>query len=395
MQFGIFSVGDVTRDPVTGETPSEHQRIKAMVNIAKKAEEVGFDVFATGEHHNPPFVISSPAVLLAAIGAQTKDIELSTSTTLITTNDPVRIAEEYALLQHLVDGRLDIMLGRGNTAPVYPWFGQDIRQSLHLALENYNLLHRLWNQDVVDWQGKHRTALQGFTSVPRPLDDVAPFVWHGSIRTPEIAEQAAFYGDGFFANGIFWPMEHFKALIELYRTRFAHYGHGRPEDAIVGVGAQVFVGQTSQEAKREFRPYFDESPVYRGGAPLEEVAARTPLLVGSPQQIIDRTLELRDYFGDYQRQMFLIDHGGIPEKTVLDQLDILGEEVLPVLRAETKRSAAEGTPPAPTHASLVEKKYGDRPARAPKPNPNRGDNVTGTSPYQDSDPSTPANLPFG
>ena len=163
----------------------------------------------------------------------------------------------------------------------------------------------------------------------------------------------------------------------------------------MGVGAQVFVGQTSQEAKREFGPYFDESPVYRWGAPLEDVAARTPLLVGSPQQIIDRTLELRDYFGDYQRQMFLIDHGGIPEKTVLDQLDILGEEVLPVLRAETKRSAAEGTPPAPTHASLVEKKYGDRPARAPKPNPNRGDNVTGTSPYQDSDPSTPANLPFG
>ena len=394
MQFGIFTVGDVTRDPVSGKTPSEHQRIKAIVNIAKKAEEVGFDVFGTGEHHNPPFAVSSPPVLLASIGAQTKNIQLSTATTLITTNDPVRIAEEYALLQHLVDGRLDLMLGRGNTAPVYPWFGKDIRQSLPLALENYNLLHKLWSQDVVDWQGRHRSALQGFTSIPRPLDDVAPFVWHGSIRTPEIAEQAAYYGDGFFANGIFWPMAHFQRLIELYRTRYAHYGHGRPEDAIVGVGAQVFVGKNSQAAKAAYRPYFENSAVYRG-ADLEDMSARTPLLVGSPQQIIDRTLELRDYFGDYQRQVFLVDHDGLPEKTVLEQLDVLGEEVLPVLRAETEKRQGANTPAAPTHASLVEKKYGTGPARAPRPNPNRGDNVTGTSPYSDTDPDLVANLPFG
>lgn len=398
MQFGIFSVGDVTEDPVTGETPTEHQRIKAMVNIAKKAEEVGFDVFATGEHHNPPFVISSPTTLLASIGAQTDTIQLSTATTLITTNDPVRIAEEYALLQHLVDGRMDLMLGRGNTAPVYPWFGQDIRQSLPLALENYNLLHQLWHNDVVDWDGRHRSALQGFTSTPRPMDDVPPFVWHGSIRTPEIAEQAAYYGDGFFANGIFWPMAHFQRLIDLYRSRYAHYGHGRAEDAIVGVGAQVFVGDNSKQAMADFRPYFDNSPVYRG-ANLEDMASRTPLFVGSPQEIIDRTLGLRDYFGDYQRQMFLIDHGGIPEKEVLKQLDVLGEKVLPVLRAETANrangEAGEGIPAAPTHASLVQKKYGDLPARQPRPNANRGDNVTGTSPYQDSDPTKPANLPFG
>ncbi len=395
MQFGIFSVGDVTMDPTTGRTPSEHERIKAMVNIAKKAEEVGFDVFATGEHHNPPFVISSPPVLLAAIGAATKDIQLSTSTTLITTNDPVRIAEEYALLQHLVDGRMDLMLGRGNTAPVYPWFGQDIRQSLPLALENYNLLHQLWENDVVDWQGTHRTALQGFTSVPRPMDDVAPFVWHGSIRTPEIAEQAAYYGDGFFANGIFWPMSHFRRLIELYRARYAHYGHGKPEDAIVGVGAQVFVGKNSQEAVEQFRPYFDESPVYKGGASLEEVSARTPLFVGSPQEVIDRTLGLQDHFGNYQRQLFLMDHGGLDEATVLKQLDLMGEEVLPTLRAETKKRQPDTFTPAPTHQSLVEKKYGQADPRQPKPNPNRGDNVTGTSPYQDTDPSMVANLPFG
>src|SRR6201999_1643140 len=228
MQFGIFSVGDVTADPTTGRTPTEAERIRAMVTIAKKAEEVGLDVFATGEHHNPPFVPSSPTTMLGFVAAQTERIVLSTATTLITTNDPVKIAEDYAMLQHLSGGRVDLMMGRGNTGPVYPWFGRDIRQGLPLALENYNLLDRLWREDVVDWEGHYRSALQGFTAIPRPLADVPPFVWHGAIRTPEIAEQAAYYGNGYFANNILAPNFHFKPLVDLYRERFAHHGHGTP-----------------------------------------------------------------------------------------------------------------------------------------------------------------------
>src|SRR6478735_1652960 len=126
---GMQFVGDVTPDPTTGIAPMEADRIRATVTIAKKVEEVGLDVFATGEHHNPPFVPSSPTTLLGYIAAQTERIILSTSTTLITTNDPVKIAEDYAMLQHLAGGRVDLMLGRGNMAPVYPWFGQDIRNA--------------------------------------------------------------------------------------------------------------------------------------------------------------------------------------------------------------------------------------------------------------------------
>src|SRR5712664_4243127 len=248
MQFVIFSVSDITRDPTTDYTPSEAERIDAVVKIAQKTEEVGMDVFAIGEHHNPPFFSSAPTTLLAYIAATTKRLIVTTSTTLVTTNDPVRIAEEYAMLQHLSKGRMDLMLGRGNTAPVYPWFGQDIRQSLPLALENYNLLHRLWREDVVDATGKFRGPLQGFTSVPRPLDDVPPFVWHGSIRTPEIAEQAAYYGNGYFANNVLAPNFHFRPLVNFYRERFAHYGHGTPEQAVVGLGGHAFIAKRSQDA---------------------------------------------------------------------------------------------------------------------------------------------------
>ena len=335
---------------------------------------MGLDVFALGEHHNPPFFSSSPTTTLAYIAARTERLQLSTATTLITTNDPVKIAEDYAMLQHLADGRVDLMMGRGNTGPVYPWFGQDIRDGIPLAVENYALLRRLWREDVVDWEGRFRTPLQGFTSTPRPLDGVPPFVWHGSIRSPEIAEQAAYYGDGFFHNHIFWPKEHTQRMVEFYRRRFEHYGHGRADQAIVGLGGQVFMRKNSQDAVREFRPYFDNAPVYGHGPSLEDFSRETPLTVGSPQQVIERTLGFRDYVGDYQRQLFLVDHAGLPLKTVLEQLDILGEEVVPVLRREFAALKPAHVPDAPTHASLVAAAGRRRPT---PPSTRTADDVTG------------------
>ena len=343
MQFGIFTVGDVTTNPTTGRTVSEHERIANTVEMAKLADEVGLDVFATGQHHNPPFVApANPAVLMANLAVVTKNIILSTSTTLITTTDPVRIAEDYAYAQHLAGGRVDLMLGRGNTGPVYPWFGKDIRDGIPLAIENYALLRRLWNEENVTWEGKFRTPLQGFTSTPRPLDDIAPFVWHGSIRSPEIAEQAAYYGDGFFHNHIFWPPQHAAQMVQFYRERFEHYGHGRAQDAIVGLGGQVFMAESKAKAMETFRPYFDHAPVYGGAGSLEDYTRQTPLTVGTPDEVVEATLGFRDYVGDYQRQLFLIDHAGLPHAEVMHQIELLGTKVVPQLRAEMDVRRAAG-----------------------------------------------------
>jgi putative FMN-dependent luciferase-like monooxygenase len=353
MQFGIFTVGDLTQDPTTGTTISENQRIKNTVELARQVEQVGLDVFATGEHHNPPFVPSSPTTTLGFIAAQTDKLLLSTSTTLITTNDPVKIAEDYATLQHLADGRVDLMMGRGNTGPVYPWFGKDIRDGIPLAIENYALLRRLWTEEVVTWEGKYRSPLQSFTATPRPLDGIPPFVWHGSIRSTEIAEQAAYYGDGFFHNNIFWPMSHTRQMVALYRRRFEHYGHGSADQAIVGLGGQVFMQANSQDAVREFRPYFDNAPVYGHGPSLEEFSRETPLTVGSPEQVIERYAAMADSVGDYQRQLFLIDHAGLPHQTVMEQVEILGTEVVPELRRIAAARKPAHVPDAPTHASRL------------------------------------------
>lgn len=341
MEIGIFCIGDVTIDPAAGRAPSEHDRLHAIARIAQHAEQAGFGAFAFGEHHNPPYVSSAPPVLLAYIAAKTNKIRLSTSTTLITTNDPVRLAEEYALLQHLADGRMDLMLGRGNTPAVYPWFGQDIAAGIPLAVENYALLRRLWRETNVDWQGRFRTPLQGFTSVPRPLDATPPFVWHGSVKSPEIAEQAAAYGDGFLVNNLFAPTENFLPLVRHYRERYQAHGHGVAADAVVGAAGAAFVRPSSQDAVREFEPYFRASPLGRSGS-LAQSSARTGLTVGSPAEVVDKVLHTADVFGTYQRQLFAIDLAGLPERTVHEQLDLLGTEVLPALHRE--RSLRPSTP---------------------------------------------------
>jgi putative FMN-dependent luciferase-like monooxygenase len=334
MQFGIFCIGDVTPDPILGRSPSEHDRIHAIARIAQHAEEAGFDVFALGEHHNPPFVSSAPAVMLAYIAAKTNKIYLSTSTTLITTNDPVRLAEEYALLQHLADGRIDLMLGRGNTPMVYPWFGQDHASGIPLALENYALLHRLWRETALDWGGRFRTPLQMFTAVPRPLNGMPPLVWHGSVQSPEIAEQAAGYGDGFLVNNLFAPTERFLPLVHHYRERYEAHGHGLAAAAIVGAAGAAFVRRSSQDAVREFEPYFLASPLARSGS-LAHASATTGLTVGSPAEVVAKVQHTAALFGSYQRQLFAIDLAGLPERVVHEQLELLGTDVLPALRRES------------------------------------------------------------
>ena len=222
-----------------------------------------------------------------------------------------------------------------------------------------------------------------------------PFVWHGSIRTPEIAEQAAYYGDGFFANNIFWPKEHYMRLIRFYRQRFEHYGHGTEKQAIVGLGGQAYIARNSQDAKNEFRPYFNEAPGLRARPDAWRTSCRqTPLSVGSPQEVIDKTLTFREHFGDYQRQLFLIDHAG-------PAAEDRARPARAARRARSSRCCARrsprrqdpGTPDAPTHASLVRAKYGDEAPRQPRPNANRGDNVTGGSPYQDTQEDGSPSMP--
>ena len=165
-----------------------------------------------------------------------------------------------------------------------------------------------------------------------------PFVWHGSIRSPEIAEQAAFYGDGFFVNNLFMSHAYFKQYVDFYRARFAHHReegrHSGPDRGVVGAGGAIYVRPRSQDAWREFRPTFEGHPIMGSSGTLEDAVANTGLNVGSPAEIVEQVLAQREFFGDYQRQLFVVDMAGIPERVVHEQLDLIGSDVLPVLRKE-------------------------------------------------------------
>ncbi|WP_139738880.1 LLM class flavin-dependent oxidoreductase [Actinomyces wuliandei] len=256
--------------------------------------------------------------------------------------------------------------------------GQGIRKGISLAVEHYDLLRQLWRRTNVDWEGEFRTPLTDFTSMPRPLDGVPPFVWYALIRSPQIAERAAYYGDGFLHSNIFWPIDHVRKMVELYRERFAHYGHGTHEQAVVGLGGQLFVAKTRGKALDRFEPYFRNSYVYQG-ADLEEMVRHTPLAVGAAQmvrhtplavgaaqQVVDKYLTYRDQIGDYQRQAFIIDMGGMPHAEVMRQLEILGTRIVPALRAELEGARPTDVPEAPLHPrhrALLE--GGEPPAEEP------------------------------
>ncbi len=366
IQLGVFSVGDITPDPTTGRTPTQHERIKGLVEIGKKAEEVGFDVFAVGEHHDHPFVPSALTTLAAFVAAQTERIVFSTSIAHITTNDPVLMAEQYAFLQHLSDGRVDLVLGRGNTGPVYPWFGKDIRDGMQAGDRELRPAAQLWRTDVVDWQGKFRTPLQGFTSHPAPARRRA------AVRLARVHPQPRDRRTGRLLRQRLLPQPHLLAVQRTcggWSTSTASASSttatARRTTAIVGLGGQVYVRPNSQDAVREFRPYFDVAPVYGHGPSLEEFMEQTPLTVGSPQQVIERTLAHRELVGDYQRQMFLLDHAGLPLKTVLEQMDLLGEHVLPALREGFAQGRPAHVPgrPDPRLAASPRARAARRPAR--------------------------------
>ena len=267
----------------------------------------------------------------------------------------MKIAEDYAMLQHLSGGRVDLMMGRGNTGPVYPWFGKDIRDGITLADRELPPAAHALARAGRQLAGQVPHAAAGLHRTPAPLDGTPPFVWHGSIRCSEIAEQAAYYGDGFFHNHIFWNKEHTAADgARSTAAASSTTATARPTRRSSGSAARCSWRRREAEAKRLFRPYFDNAPVYGHGPSLEDFSELTPLTVGTPEQVIERTLGFADYAGDYQRQLFLMDHAGLPIDVVLEQLEILGREVVPVLRAEFDRRRPAHVPSdPPTHASLV------------------------------------------
>ncbi|TBL76387.1 LLM class flavin-dependent oxidoreductase [Paenibacillus thalictri] len=356
MKFALFSLMMNIPNAVTGETLTDQQKFQNILKQAALAEELGFDAYGVGERHGEPFLSSSPPVVLTAIAARTSRIRLLTTVTVLSVLDPVRVAEDYATLDHLSGGRLELIIGKGNDPRHYPLFGITEEEQWDSLAERYALLKRLWNEENVTWQGKYRTPLDNVTTQPRPFQKSIP-VWHGSASSTLSTELAAKYGEPIFSSNTFHPQAKYKALIDHYRERWEFYGHD-PKNAVVGAGGgSLYLADTSEEAVRRFRPYYNkfhstESSKHNKSPfkDLEDNIANGPVLVGSADHVIEKIL---NYHQAYGHQVLSISVDGLTESEQREQLERFAKDIIPVLRKEIPSTVWNNEPPAKQQDELA------------------------------------------
>jgi probable LLM family oxidoreductase len=344
IEIGIYTLADIGPDPLTNETITPKQRMKEMIQAAKLADEAGLDVFGVGEHHRLDYASSSPAVILAAIAQATNHIKLTSTTSVLSTLDPVRLFEDFATLDLLSDGRAEILAGRGAFIESFPLFGYSTNDYDELFTEHMELLLQLNKNERVTWSGDFRSPLRNAEISPRPIQEQIP-IWIGVGGTPDSAVRAGKFGVGMALAILGGDPLRFKPLVDLYRKAGMEAGHS-PEVLKVGVTGHAYIAKTTQQAKDEFFPYYSNYWSYvnrqRGmgsrmsRADFEHMASpNTALFVGSPQQIVEKILHQHELFG-HKRFLAQVDIGGLPFNKVAENIELLATEVAPVIKKATR-----------------------------------------------------------
>jgi probable LLM family oxidoreductase len=338
MEIGIYSFGELTPDPATGRAITPGQRLRNLVEEIELADQVGLDVFGVGEHHRPDLVVSSPAVLLAAAAARTERIRLTSAVSILSSDDPVRVFQDFATLDLISGGRAEIMAGRGSFIESFPLFGYDLRDYDVLFAEKLDLLLAVRDSEHVTWTGRHRPALDGRGVYPRPAQGPIP-VWIAVGGTPESAYRAGALGLPMALAIIGGLPERFAPFAEIHRRAAADAGHPLPA---LGINSHGFVADSSQEAADVYYPplkqMMDRIGGERGWPPHTRadydrgLELRGHLFVGSPQQLVEKILFQHEIFG-HDRFLLQVTVGSIPHAQTLRAIELLGTEVAPAVRA--------------------------------------------------------------
>jgi len=318
VEIGIHSFGELVPDPHTHQKISAHERLKNVIRMAIMADEVGLDVFGFGEHHRLDIAASAPPVVLAAIAQATKHIRLTSTATVLSTADPVRVFEDFATLDLLSDGRAEIIAGRGAFVESFELFGFDLNDYDDLFAEKIDLLTRLNASERITWRGRFRPALHAAQIAPRPMQAPLP-IWIAVGGTPQSAVRAGTMGLPMNLGIIGGASARFAPLVDLYRRAGESAGHD-PAALKVAVTSYIHVAKTSQEALETFYPYRTNYFQSLGGDRVRnmsfsrseyerEARKENALFVGSPQQIIDKLLYQHELLG-HQRFIGQIDIGG-------------------------------------------------------------------------------------
>jgi probable LLM family oxidoreductase len=351
MELGLYTFVEATPDPVTGQSIDPAQRMRNLMEEIELADQVGLDVFGIGEHHRPDYLVSSPAVVLAAAAVRTKRIRLTSAVTVLSSDDPVRVFQDFATLDLLSNGRAEIMAGRGSFIESFPLFGYDLHDYDELFTEKLELLLKLRDSQRVTWSGQHRAPLNDLAVYPRPVQDQLP-VWVAVGGTPQSVVRAATLGLPMALAIIGGLPERFAPMVSLYRDSARRAGHD-PELLPVSINSHAFVADTSQQAADTFYPaHYDVMSRIgreRGWPPTTREqfdlsrTLRGALVLGSPQEVIDKILFQHELFG-HQRFLAQFSVGTIPHERMLRAIELFGTVVAPAVRkAVAEREGAVAT----------------------------------------------------
>lgn len=340
MEFGIYTLGDHLPDPHTGHRISAGERIQEIIGLAELADQAGLDFFSVGESHQEYFATQAHTVVLAAIAQATKNIKISSSSTIISTSDPVRVYEDFATIDLISNGRAEIIAGRASRVGLFDLLGYDIRYYEELYEEKFELLLQINKEETVDWSGKFRAPLRSAQVIPRPLTGSLP-IWRAVGGHPESAIKAGHAGVPMMLATLGGPAETFKHTIHAYREAAEESGFS-PSALPVATAGFFNVAATTQQAMEEVYPHVDKGmrktngqgypqAAFMHGAQMDSV-----MNIGSPQQIIEKILYQHELFG-HQRYIAQMDFGGVPLDRLKRNIDLIGTEILPAIRKYTTK----------------------------------------------------------
>jgi alkanesulfonate monooxygenase SsuD/methylene tetrahydromethanopterin reductase-like flavin-dependent oxidoreductase (luciferase family) len=347
MKLGLMSLGDIVDDPVSGTRFSASERYRMTIESAGAADRLGLHGIYIGEHHGIGYTFSTPPVLLAAIAERTTRLRLGTAVALAANLDPLRLAEDYATVDVLSGGRVDLVTGRGNFfEKTYDLFGQSVADSADRFAEAMELLCTLWPGNPVEWQGRFRPPIDGQRLQPAPIQTERPPFWIGGGSSRDTAELTGRLGLGLMLPSAFGKPDKFVAVADIYREAFARAGHAHAPR--VGGCWHGWVGATDAEAHARFMPRYhayhaftqatirsvnDNPPPYLN-APFDYgfLSSQGPAIVGGPEAFAERLLMLSELVGT-DLNIIKMDMGGVPRPEYLDMVERLGSEVMPLLGA--------------------------------------------------------------
>jgi len=342
MELGLATFGDIAPDIETGRTISPSERLRDLLEEIELADQVGLDVFGVGEHHRPDYAVSAPAVVLAAAAARTKSIRLASAVTVLSSDDPVRVFQQFATVDLISNGRAEIIVGRGSFVESFPLFGFPLEQYDELFSERLDLLLEIRRAERVRWSGKHRAPIDDLGVYPRPVQNPLP-VWIGIGGTPQSAVRAGRLGLPMTIAIIGGMPERFGAFVEKYRMAAERAGHA-PSKLPVGINSHAYVAETSQAAADQFfGPYsamMNKIGRERGWTAMTRSdfealrSLRGALAVGSPQQVIEKILYQHEIF-KHQRFLAQISVGAMPHAQVMRAIELFGTKVAPAVREAT------------------------------------------------------------